>query len=647
MSSRSNINHNDSTTTTPSLPSSSILDDYGTRYEQLLLEQRKLHSLASNHLSRRNISTTNISNTSTNNTNDTFDTSMIASAMTANRMAMSGMIQSAIHTAQKDIDNKSIATNKDTSSQNNQKDSQKDVTLQGLICLWEHTFNQQQFGNYRHHRQNKKDKKHNDQTTNNASVVDPYMNLWTIASIERNNQFISNLNDSYVSASMNNSDLESQKVDSNDDDYDEDELDEFFEMYPECQAYNKVQVFTIPSSTTTATTSQEQPNGNNFKKRKDTHYADDTTNSKNHNNHHHHQNNNKENNASNTTNLKGSSHQHIVQNPYASSKNQNQKSLPAPSQPQPGAATMSTTHNNDNSWDIYNAQHSQIGGGRGGYHVSSKNQHNYHHQLQQYQQYNSIESHPQQSNNDNQKTNPFCTAKELNQQESNNQNKNYHHNEYNNRNYHNSHDHDDVVMLDNNNNDTFHYNVPHGQQSNLSHQQSYYQQQQNNNSNTLQHNPNRPTLSAGLKRKFQTPKIGNPTNNNKGNTNQMARPSTQKHNTTNNNHTTNNNDKHNKDDENDDLPEALKGLDKELIAKIENEIVDSGDPITFKDIAGLEDAKQTVLELVCWPMKRPDLFTGLRRGPNGLLLFGPPGMYYIVDEMLIGFVFPLFSNQPT
>ena len=77
--------------------------------------------------------------------------------------------------------------------------------------------------------------------------------------------------------------------------------------------------------------------------------------------------------------------------------------------------------------------------------------------------------------------------------------------------------------------------------------------------------------------------------------------------------------------EDEELPEELKGLDKELIAKIQNEIMESGETITFDDIAGLEDAKQTVQELVCWPMKRPDLFTGLRRGPNGLLLFGPPG----------------------
>jgi fidgetin-like protein 1 len=66
-------------------------------------------------------------------------------------------------------------------------------------------------------------------------------------------------------------------------------------------------------------------------------------------------------------------------------------------------------------------------------------------------------------------------------------------------------------------------------------------------------------------------------------------------------------------------------LDKELVEKIQNEIMETGDRITFDDIAGLQDAKQTVQEVVCWPMKRPDLFTGLRRAPNGLLLYGPPG----------------------
>jgi len=53
--------------------------------------------------------------------------------------------------------------------------------------------------------------------------------------------------------------------------------------------------------------------------------------------------------------------------------------------------------------------------------------------------------------------------------------------------------------------------------------------------------------------------------------------------------------------------------------------MDKGADVTFDDIAGLDAAKQCVKELVCWPMTRPELFTGLRSLPKGLLLFGPPG----------------------
>ncbi|TMW62255.1 hypothetical protein Poli38472_009748 [Pythium oligandrum] len=78
-------------------------------------------------------------------------------------------------------------------------------------------------------------------------------------------------------------------------------------------------------------------------------------------------------------------------------------------------------------------------------------------------------------------------------------------------------------------------------------------------------------------------------------------------------------------EEDENIDPRLKSCDPELIAKIEMEIVDYGDPITFDDIAGLQFAKKCVNELVIWPMARPDIFTGLRSLPKGLLLFGPPG----------------------
>ncbi|XP_002167043.3 fidgetin-like protein 1 isoform X1 [Hydra vulgaris] len=69
----------------------------------------------------------------------------------------------------------------------------------------------------------------------------------------------------------------------------------------------------------------------------------------------------------------------------------------------------------------------------------------------------------------------------------------------------------------------------------------------------------------------------------------------------------------------------LKNIDPKIIELIENEIMDHGQEVHWEDIAGLEFAKATIQEIVIWPMLRPDIFTGLRGPPKGLLLFGPPG----------------------
>ncbi|CAH1793891.1 unnamed protein product [Owenia fusiformis] len=83
----------------------------------------------------------------------------------------------------------------------------------------------------------------------------------------------------------------------------------------------------------------------------------------------------------------------------------------------------------------------------------------------------------------------------------------------------------------------------------------------------------------------------------------------------------------NKDPQNDNEPvdERLKNIDPKMIELIQNEIMDHGPPISWDDIAGLQYAKDTIKEIVVWPMLRPDIFTGLRGPPKGLLLFGPPG----------------------
>lgn len=71
--------------------------------------------------------------------------------------------------------------------------------------------------------------------------------------------------------------------------------------------------------------------------------------------------------------------------------------------------------------------------------------------------------------------------------------------------------------------------------------------------------------------------------------------------------------------------ERFKNIEPKMIELIKAEIMDHGSPVSWDDIAGLELAKRIIKEIVVFPMLRPDIFTGLRRPPKGILLFGPPG----------------------
>ncbi|NXX89422.1 FIGL1 protein, partial [Centropus bengalensis] len=73
------------------------------------------------------------------------------------------------------------------------------------------------------------------------------------------------------------------------------------------------------------------------------------------------------------------------------------------------------------------------------------------------------------------------------------------------------------------------------------------------------------------------------------------------------------------------VDERLKNIEPKMVELVMHEIMDHGPPVNWDDIAGVEFAKATIKEIVVWPMLRPDIFTGLRGPPKGILLFGPPG----------------------
>ena len=64
----------------------------------------------------------------------------------------------------------------------------------------------------------------------------------------------------------------------------------------------------------------------------------------------------------------------------------------------------------------------------------------------------------------------------------------------------------------------------------------------------------------------------------------------------------------------------------ELYNKILSEVIsNNSEKVSFEDVIGLENVKQALFESVILPAQRPDIFTGVRAPPRGILLFGPPG----------------------
>jgi transitional endoplasmic reticulum ATPase len=71
-----------------------------------------------------------------------------------------------------------------------------------------------------------------------------------------------------------------------------------------------------------------------------------------------------------------------------------------------------------------------------------------------------------------------------------------------------------------------------------------------------------------------------------------------------------------------DFRDALLHVEPSAMREVLVEVPD----VTWKDVGGLEETKQTLKEAVEWPLRYPEVFDRLQtKPPKGILLFGPPG----------------------
>jgi SpoVK/Ycf46/Vps4 family AAA+-type ATPase len=52
---------------------------------------------------------------------------------------------------------------------------------------------------------------------------------------------------------------------------------------------------------------------------------------------------------------------------------------------------------------------------------------------------------------------------------------------------------------------------------------------------------------------------------------------------------------------------------------IESEVLSSSPNVKWDDIAGLDFAKRTIMEIIIWPLLRPEIFTGILSPPKVIL----------------------------